>query len=241
MLAWRPPRPIEPPEYTMRRIVLFVEGEGDRDAVPALVKRLIQPDDWNHVILDEAPISVKGVGNLTRSDSENWLRYLSHARKRKDLGGVLLVLDGDIPKKAEEDAFCAATVAKLLAARARAVGAGSTFSVACVFARQEFETWLLAGIASLAGRQLAPDGPKIEATAKAPSGDIEEAPRDAKGELSKYIPLEYKPTIHQALIAKQVSLDAIRARQLRSFVRLETALSQLINAVKSGAHVATPA
>jgi hypothetical protein len=89
----------------------------------------------------------------------------AHREKRRPGSEEVLVLialavvsrfDGDIEKVAGK-AFCAAAVARSLALEAKHVGAGRTFSVAVVFAIQEFETWLIAGTASLTGRRL-PDG-----------------------------------------------------------------------------------
>ena len=76
----------------------------------------------------------------------------------------MLVLDGDIEKVGGKN--LAAEVAKLLAGAAMEVGADQTFSVAVVFASQEYETWLIAGVASLAGQRL-PDGRRIASNTNA--------------------------------------------------------------------------
>ena len=130
-------------------------------------------------MLDDDPFRVGSVDKLVKEDFRNWKRFLGASLKRPNVGGVLLILDGDIEKVGGKE-FCAAEVAKSLAGAAMHVGAGETFSVAVVFARQEYETWLIAGIASLAGQRL-PDGRLIESNAKAPDGDLEASPRDAKG------------------------------------------------------------
>ena len=176
----------------MTRLVLFVEGDGETDAVPALVKRLLaQKGDWSDVLLDDKPFRVGSVDKLVKDDFHNWKRYLGASLKRSNVGGVLLILDGDIAKLGGK-AFCAADAARSLARAATGVGAGQTFSVAVVFARQEYETWLIAGIASLAGKHL-PDGRRIHSNAKAPPGDLEAGPRDAKGWLRTIVDGGYKP------------------------------------------------
>jgi hypothetical protein len=167
-----------------------------------------------------------------------WKRKLAASLKRRNVGGVLLVLDGDV-KKVEGDVFCAAKVARSLASEAASVGGGVTFSVAVVFARQEYESWLIAGIDSLAGQRLS-DGRMIAKNAKAPEGDLEESPRNAKGWFSGVIEGGYKPTRDQGALTDLVDLKAIRKRKLRSFRRLESALAGLVSAVRNDKHTATP-
>ena len=118
----------------MKRIVLFVEGEGDTNAVPQLVSRLLSEQDaWKSLILDPHPFRVRGINKLVKHEYSEWKKKLSASLKRRNVGGVLLLLDGDA-KKVGSDPFCAATVARALAMEAGTVGAGSTFSVAVVFA-----------------------------------------------------------------------------------------------------------
>ena len=189
----------------MRRLVLFVEGDGDVDAVPTLVKQVIKSTGGSHEVwLDDPPFRVGSVDKLVKEDFRNWKRFLGASLKRPNVGGVLLILDGDIDKIGGKT-FCAATVAKYLAGAAMHVGAGKTFSVAVVFARQEYETWLIAGMASLAG-QFLPDGRRIDANAKAPEGDLEASPRDAKKWLNAVIEGGYKPTRDQVALTKLVDV-----------------------------------
>jgi hypothetical protein len=147
-------------------------------------------------------------------------------------------LDGDADRF-EHGMFCAWKAAVTLADRSKDVGGGSLFSVACVFARQEYESWIIAGVESLAGRSL-PDGrPGVKAGTVAPPSP-EKAPRDAKGWLSKNINGGYKPTTHQLPLTDMVDVSMIRNRNLRSFRRVENALRQLVDAIRSGQHVVTP-
>jgi Domain of unknown function (DUF4276) len=223
----------------MRRLILFVEGEGEADAVPTLVRRLLtEQGDWYDVLLDDSPFRVGSVDKLVKADFHDWKRFLRASLKRPNVGGVLLILDGDIAKVAGKD-FCAAAVAKSLVGAAMHVGAGETFSVAVVFARQEYETWLIAGVASLAGQRL-PDGRLIVSNAKAPDGDLELSPRDAKGWLRAIVEGGYKPTRDQAALTRLVDLEVIRARKLRSFRRLESAVSSLREAIRCNSPIVSP-
>ena len=224
----------------MKKIVLLVEGEGDVKAAPILLERLLkQQKAWDVATPDRSPpLRVGGINRLAKTGYREWKRKLVSAMKRPNVGGILLLLDGDAKKLNGED-FCAAKAARELAAVARSEGGGVNYSVAVVFARQEFESWLIAGFESLAGKSL-PNGRVIAANSTAPDGNLEENPRDAKGWLNRVIEGGYKPTRDQATLTKMVDLDAIRNRQPRSFRRLESAVSELIAAIRDDAHVVTP-
>jgi hypothetical protein len=223
----------------MKRLVLFVEGEGEADAVPQLVKQLLtEQAAWDAVWLDEAAFRVGEVSKLLKDNYREWKRKLGASLKRKNVGAVLLVLDGDVNKVGGKE-YCAVEVARSLAKEAASVGGGATFSVAVVFARQEYESWLIAGIESLAGKRL-PDGRMIDKNAKAPEGDLEKSPRDAKGWFRSVVERGYKPTRDQAALTDLVDLQAIRKSKLRSFQRLESAVAELVVAIRNQQHVATP-
>jgi hypothetical protein len=221
------------------KLVLFVEGEGDRDAV--LVKRILTAQQlWQGLSLDPQPFVVGELGKLVRNEASDWIRFLKAAAKsRRPLGGVLLLVDGDMDRLRGKP-FCACEVARYLAGRAREAGGGVLFSVAVVAALREFESWLLAGVESLAGNLLTGGRPGVRAGTTSPSGDLEKAPRDAKGWLRKYMASGYKPTTDQRALTELVALDMIRQRNLRSFRRLESAVTQLAGAIGSGNHVSTP-
>lgn len=228
----------------LKRIVLFVEGEGDEEAVPILVRHLLnEMKAWDALFLDPKPFRVGELGRLARHDGKEWVRFLkAAARERRNLGGVLLLLDGDL-KGFREEQYCAKKAAQFLSERAREAGAGILFSVATVFALQEYESWLIAGIDTLAGKKL-PDGrPGVCLGATCPEGDLEVAPRGAKGWLQQHMASGYKPTVDQAPLTKLLleDLASIRARNMRSFRRLESALEQLVRAIRSGKHALTPA
>ena len=84
---------------TRKRLVLLVEGQGDREAAPVLLKRLLPPNAFDSVILDsDPPLRVGEFRKLSRNDYQDWRRYLRAAvTTRKNVGGCLLILDGDDP------------------------------------------------------------------------------------------------------------------------------------------------
>jgi Domain of unknown function (DUF4276) len=222
-----------------KKLVLFVEGSGEVNAAPALVKRLLSESSaWSSLILAPTPFRVRGWGYLLREKGKELIRYLKAAAvDHRPLGGVLLLLDGDIKG---QGTFCAWNKACEVSKFAREAGGGSRFSVATVFAVKEYETWLIAGVESLAGKQL-PDGRRgVNPSAMAPSGNLEEAPRNAKGWLNTQMSQGYKPAKDQAALTQMVDLNTIRKRGLRSFRRLENALQQLVEAIRTDKHIVTP-
>ena len=224
----------------MKRLVLFVEGDGDALAVPIIVKRLLtELDAWDCLFLDPAPFVVGEVNRLFKKDYRNWLRWLAPAAKRRDIGAVLLVLDGDIPI-VEGEAFCALNVARKLAKTSIQSRGGELFSVATVFACQEFESWLIAGSESLAGKPLKDGRTGVRAGTRPPEQDLESSPRDAKGWLSNAMDSGYSPVKDQSLLTEMVDLSLIRDRPMRSFHRLDSALSTIIKAIRDESHVVSP-
>ena len=226
-----------------KRLVLFVEGQGDRDAVPVLVKQLLTDlAAWSDLFLDEQPFVVGSIAELTADNGKGWIAKLGAARKRPKLGAVLLIQDGDL-ELIRKEPFCAAVFAARLADWAKQAGAGSLFSLAAVFACMEFESWMLACAECLAGAPL-PDGrPGIRPGATAPAGDLELHPRNAKGWLDQQMDAGYKPTRDQQPLTQLLvrHLDAVRARGLRSFRRLENAVRLLVEAVRADAPIVSPA
>jgi hypothetical protein len=224
-----------------KRLVLFVEGQGDADAVPTLVARLLEEQNASDCLFLGESFILHGLQKITGKNVAEWTKKLRAAIKRSNTGAVLFLMDGD-PDKFEGKPFCAATVAKELCNRARTVGAGVTFSLACVFACKEYESWFLASLHTLAGKPLPPDQrPGVRAGAQSVP-DSENTPRDAKGELGRNMLSGYKQTTDQGPLTRLLvaDLSAVRAAKLRSFARLEHAVAQLVNAIRTGQHVATP-
>jgi len=215
----------------MKRLVLLVEGDGDVQAAPSLVGRLIGqlPDDiQGQLFLDNAPMRIGAVHQMTGKRQAKFIRHLGNAAKRSKLGAVLLILDGDADR-VEGEPFCAVEVARLIAHRAIAAGAGMQFSFAVVFLRQEFESLLLAAADQLPG---------LKSGVVLPAAP-EEAPRDAKRWLHENLLDGYNPTDRQLDLTRAVK-DWAPARSLRCFQRLEHALRELAAAIAKGRHITSP-
>jgi hypothetical protein len=233
-----------------RRLVLFVEGKGDKSAVPALARRVLAGVQGNDVLFvdDREPFRVSGVGTLVKDDCALWRRWLSAAgQTRKNVGAVLLVLDGDVDrvpstwgpysKRYGSLEFCPYRVAAMLAHEARSSRAGEAFSLAIVFAMQEFEAWLLGGLESLRGAALAEGRGSVPTDAAMPDIDVE-VKRNAKGTLRGLVP-GYDQSLDQAVLAGKIDLSLV-AKRCKSFRRLESAMRQLANAVRTGQAIVSP-
>lgn len=214
----------------MKRLVLCVEGEGDVAAAPNLIGNLLNdlPAELQGTLfLDDRAMEVGEVRGLTGTRQQEWLRYLEVAKRRRPLGAVLLLLDGDV-SRVEDEPFCEVRVARALADRAQLAGAGDLFSVAVVFLCREYESLLIASYATLPGWR--PDVALPDFTK-----------RGAKEWLAKNRDGGYKETRDQLPLTRAADLGLIRAAGLPSFRRLERALQQLAVAVQTGRHVSSPA
>jgi hypothetical protein len=221
-----------------KRLTLLVEGEGDVQAVPALVNRLLEKHGGGADLFTDNPMKVGNLFNLLKKGSEvEWLRFAGVAAKRRDLAGILLLIDGDcdgnvVRTASGKEVFCAAKVAEFLAERAKATGAGSLFSLAVVFARQEYESWLIAGHAE--------QDLRLRPGVRPLTGNLEDAPRSAKEWLVENRLDGYKPTRHQKQLTASLDLDLL-ARRMRSFRRLDSAVQQIIAATRTQRYIVSPA
>jgi hypothetical protein len=216
----------------MKRLLLLVEAAGDVLAVPSLVGKLLAGLPGNlqgQLFLDNAPMKLGAVHQITGKRQRDLLRHLGNAAKRPKLAAVLLILDGDADR-VEGQPFCAVAVARAIAQRTVAAGAGTLFSFAVVFLRQEYESLLLA---------VADQLPGLKAGATVPAAP-EEGPRDAKGWLHDHLTGGYNPTDRQLELTRAVR-DWAPARALRCFQRLEHALAELAAAIAANQHIISPA
>jgi len=74
-----------------------------------------------------------------KDDYREWNRKLAASANRTNLVGARLMLDGGV-ERIGADKFCTTDVAKSLARQAKQIGGGSRFSVAIVFALQEYKS-----------------------------------------------------------------------------------------------------
>jgi hypothetical protein len=195
----------------MKQLVTLVEGPGDIAAVPLLLKKLfplLGMVDWNIA----PPIKVGQLSSLLRAST--WDSQMGRLRVQAQYGkchGVLVLLDLD------DATACPVTEAQNLAARLAAESL--PIPVAVVFARREYEEWLVASLPSIApNTNLLPNNLRRD---YAPEGK-----RGVKEWLAKHLlNRNYRETIHQAELTRH--LDPTLAAECRSFRRLQSALAEL--------------
>jgi hypothetical protein len=226
-------------------LVLMVEGDSETASVPGMTHRLLRKLALDsELVYYNRLLRVGGLSALVRRDkatntetlvseaegNKKWHRYLGVARKEVKQGNnacILLLLDGE--RSADGSfPFCAMKTAKFLAKEAADAGAGNIFSLAIVFVRQEFESWLLAGCLDLAKNLTTEELKKLE-----------EAPRDAKKRIHEITGHSYKETTHQPAYAAKLDFALLETR-MRSFLRFENALRQLGATANAGNFICTP-
>jgi hypothetical protein len=213
----------------MSRLVLFVEGDGEEEAMPALVGRLWAefPPELQVGFVDTKPFRTGGLQNLTGRHAAKWPGYLGAARRRPSTSAILLLLDADT---LEDGGGCVRDAARELAEAAKAAGGGTHFSVAVVFFRQEYESLLIASYPFLPGHREGVALPE----------NVEAAPRGAKAWLKKHLEGGYKESQDQLTLTRAIDFQHLRDQSIRSFQRLEDALLELATAIASGQHIVSP-
>ena len=186
-----------------------VEGYGEVQAVPELLRRLInEAQSWD--------IKVGNPIRWTRSamaTEEGVVRAVTLARTKPDCGGILLLFDSDDDCPAE------------LGPRVQGWATGASGGVPCAvcIAHREYEAWFLATADSLRWHKaMKPD---------AMPHPTPECPRDAKSKLERsYMTTNYKETKHQVAFSSQMCLaDAFR--RSRSFRKLVTSVGALMRSM----------
>jgi uncharacterized protein DUF4276 len=176
------------------RLAAIVEGHGETEAVPLLVRRIAARIDPSLVVVVDPVLRVAASSLLRPGELERQVVFAG--RKVAPAGGILVLLDCDA------DGSCPAVDGPQLLQRVRAARGDLATSV--VLAKKEFEAWFLAAAVSLRGhRRLAPD--------MAPPPNAEEI-RGAKEWLSRHMPPNrpYAPTIDQPALTQIFDLDAAR-------------------------------
>ena len=178
---------------TANRIATIVEGHGEVEAVPILLRRIAERVVPGIALEVPRPIRVKRHQILKVEELERAVALA--AGRAGPNGGILVLLDAD------DD--CPAELASRLLRRARQSRPDRPIRV--VLAKAEYESWFLAAAASLAGHR------GIDEAASPPADS--EAIRNAKGWLSACMPpgRRYRETLHQAALTARFDVDAARA------------------------------
>lgn len=194
------------------RIACIVEGYGEREAVPVLIRRIAFQLDPGLNVRIPHPIRLAKSRLLQPGELERAVNLA--AIHIEGSGGILVVLDSD------DD--CPAEVAPKLLARVRS--ARSNLPSAVVLANKEFESWFLAAARSLRGYRGFPDD--LEPPAQP------ETVRGAKEWLSRHRREgAYSPSVDQSSLAAHFSLDL--GRRAPSFDKCCRDVTRLLEALRA--------
>lgn len=193
------------------RLACIVEGHGDVQAVPILLRRLASTLDPTLNLQVEQPIRITRSKLLQTGELERAVELA--ARKVGSAGAILILLDSD------ED--CPAVLGPHLLGRARAVRRDVPISV--VLTKQEFEAWFLAAGESLRGRR----GLRIDLAPPAQPESV----RGAKEWLADHMTGDghYVETLDQPALAAVFDLTA--ARRADSFDKCWREMNRLITEI----------
>lgn len=174
-------------------LVPIVEGEGEKAAVPILLRRMVPEIEPGRAVTVSKPIRVARGSLLKEAELERYVDLA--ARTHGGDGAVLVLIDAD------DD--CVARLGPALQARAEAARPDSP--VAVVIAVKEYECWFLAAAASIGGSRGLPED-------LAPPDDAE-AVRDAKGWIKQHRTdgLSYGPTVDQPALTATFDMQAARS------------------------------
>ena len=173
------------------RIATIVEGHGECEAVPILIRRIAQRLGKADPPEIDRPIRIPKSRLLKETGIE----------RAVDLAARLAGPDGRILVLVDADDDCPAEVGPALLSRAKQSRYDRRIGV--VLAKREFEAWFLAALPSLAGhRTISPGLPALREA---------ELVRDAKGTLSSHMESGYSPAIDQASLTTAFDLDLARA------------------------------
>jgi hypothetical protein len=194
-----------------KKIVKFgfvIEGKGEVDAVPLLIRRICGESLGVFSVTTSRPVRIPR-SKLVRSGELERAIQLAQATIGAE-GPVLVLMDAD------EDAPC--VLGPSLKSRALAVAHSHRVSI--VIPKFEFETWFLAAAKSLGGLRGLREG-------LLPPADPESV-RGAKEWLSRnMVPgRKYSPSVDQAALVAR--MDLTEARSCRSFERLCREMKRLL-------------
>lgn len=193
-------------------LMCIVEGHGDCEAVPILIRRIAATLDSAPAVHTPPPIRVPRNKLLKAGELERKVELA--ARMASPRGAILILLDSD------DD--CPAQLGPVILQRA--LTARNDLPIAAIVAKREFESWFLAAAESLRGTR------GLASNLKSPFEP--EAIRGAKEWLSEHMEsgFRYRETLDQPALTSRFSLEAARkADSFDKFYREVTRLISLLN------------
>ena len=209
----------------LRRPVIsaIVEGPGDKDAVPALLRRILWERLSRYDIATAKAISANGKSNLIKK-LKSFLRYAI----LKEFDGILVILDADRE--------CPRKLATTLATEAAQFNLAVPVAVVCC--KHEYETWFICNLTDTSGNEIRN---KLALPSTLTSPKNVEAIRGPKEWLTQNMPITraYKETTDQANLTHHIDLTLTHV-QSRSFQRMCHAVEELVHAVDNHITDVTP-
>lgn len=209
----------------MLKIVPLVEGDGDVDAAPVLIRAALQQlQRFDFVIA--RPRNAHGRGNLTRQNGLE--RFVQLCLREPECSAIFVLADIDTD--------CPRNEALAFSQRVQAIK--PPVPVVTVFAKREYESWFLPSIQTIAGKNIH-GRPGLPAGLQPPASPENIA--NPKLWLSERMPQgrSYKETEDQAPMTAWMDHSLV-AGACRSFRRFQRALQQLVNAVDQGKIIISP-
>ena len=204
-------------------IISIVEGDGDRLAVPGLVRRILQERLLRY---DIAVLKSKVAGGKPAllKKLERLLRYAT----LEDCDAILVFVDADQECPYEEALYVAANASAL----------NLSVPVAVVYAKAEYETWFICNLIPTKGLRIRERlGIPANITGPQNAEDI----RGAKEWLTRSMPhgRAYQETEDQEKLTYHLDLSLTHSTS-RSFQRLCHAVEELVDAIDDCVTRATP-
>lgn len=201
------------------KIYPLVEGHGEVEAVPVLLRRLLAEAQCNAVDVGR-PIRRTQSQLRSQAGVQAGVRL---ALLQPECAAVVILFDG------EDD--CPKELAARVRAWANEVAAGNPCDV--VVAYREYETWFLAAIESLRGQY------GIHADAAAPAKP--DSKRDAKGALEEFMPYDraYSETSDQPAMSAVFDMKLAHQRN-RSFRKLVKVIGDVLGQLEQAPPVWPP-
>ena len=205
-------------------IVIIVEGDGEVEAAPGLIRRIL----WERLFRYDIP-RIKSMPTNSKSNLlKRFEQFLEYAIG-EDPDAILALVDAD-------DDECPVEEAMDLANRASALNLG--VPVAVVYAKSEYETWFISSLSEGTGERIRAML-NIASSVIAPE-DVEGI-RGAKEWLEGHMPQDrgYKETSDQENLTHHIDMELTHSKS-RSFRRLCNAVEELVRAIDESEAVVTP-
>ena len=203
---------------TSGRILCIVEGDGEREAIPALVNRIIRHLRRDRLVMAD-PVRVICTHNGDRITApyeparQLGVEYFVARAAREKPSAILVIVDAE-DRCLKRTATGGPPLGPELLARAQPAAGG--IPVGVVIANRMFESWLLADFHSLRARG------QLPAAAQLPPWRTPEAIGGCKGWLRDLLGRPYSETRDQPRLAQEISLPRGPALKQRapSFAKL---------------------